>query len=1467
MPLILDPISESILGLSKKRSNGVHIDPISESILSLADKPKEGDSSASHGVTGTWDAPKEPQTPDQITPIQKALTNPIVAKIIDGLSSGEQKITGMNPQEQQDAADKNVAFLKSIPEMAQRAAGSPLVPNPIDFKDPAAPLDMASNTLGVLSAPFMPAFQGMESGIQSGLKGNDLPSILKATAKGVANPTDVKLLTDPANIPFTPQELNGGTPSLVPRAVMQGLEQVVLGHVMSGGLAKDYANAKTGGVQKDFESDFAKLNPDAVKTHLEENMPGFKEMAPEQKAITTDDAIKSLKVQLQNNPAVGDYYASKQNPIKLAGDALQNIGIKDERGSTEAQPPEEIKSQEQKNPDVIQSSKAQNVPEILKSVISGGEPLVQKLQNNPVGAPQENLVGTASPDLGNIIKDVQSERIEDKATREIQDLADVHKTGTKMFGFSPDVYQYLKSKPNVDAIGEKLSAQIAPTQYKKIINSNLGIKRKDNPVYTEQQALAQKFKSEQKGVKAGEAMATAKELNTRSNMIQELKRQGELSLLKNDIKNRDVIKGDKRVKDMLVGYIKDNLPKEERGGYLEALNKATTFGDTINTFRRVDKHVSNIERKSTIADIKSKSSKALESGKVAVDYKKQIDEIIKGVEFSKRKPETMDKLRATRNYIESSKEAGKDVEMPERILKQLEILHRKPASELSVAELKNISANIDDLMKLGETKQRTKESIYNLQKDRIKNELVSGTVALDKNPVLTAVPGEKLSFKEKFSNIFPKMNNVAQHFDLVITPMDTFFDLMDGGHFKFDGPNFRNIKKTLDIDYQSYLKMTSKHIDSAIQMAHDLKLNDQNFERIGVHAARMQEGGFQKLLDTGLTKKQIDNIELTEDEMKFYKMMRRVFDELRPEVAETMKNVWNQPLKEVDNYVSFMTDFDKMSDSEIFSRIGESAPEFTKPTKNVEKGFTKERKGGFQPIKLNAMDIFLKHVDNVGYLVNMSRDLKMISEVVNSPEYGKAAGDLGQTITKEWLDLMARKGGLAGDHRIAILDTLRRNFGLAQLGLNVTSALIQPTALLDGAAVIGNYAFDGMYKVCTDESVRQFIMDNMPELKRRVGDDPAFVDFGNKFMKKLQEKSYAPLKFFDGVTAQGVAWGAYLQKMKELKLPVDLNNPNKEALEYAQRIVRVTQASGSFKDEPLAISRGKLTGNRSFDKALLQFQNFMLTRFNIIRNYLWRANIVGGRGADKSSKDYKKSFTTAFMIILALLIETQARRGIKSITDKLLGKEQDLKDSFSTDFWQNAASSIPFVSQMISMVIYNDTIIPAASFIRNAAAGVVQVGGKKSETQARGLINLATAFGQAAGIPGTAQAAKIAKAEVYSGTKNNVVDMFEKAYKSGNKNELNKAIELANKNGVLIEDAEKSAEQRVIRELSKNYDEVLDTNNKKLLQETDAKAKQWGFDEDEISHMKDLAENRADKKEEKKAEIAKQQAEYAQSKH
>ena len=171
---------------------------------------------------------------------------------------------------------------------------------------------------------------------------------------------------------------------------------------------------------------------------------------------------------------------------------------------------------------------------------------------------------------------------------------------------------------------------------------------------------------------------------------------------------------------------------------------------------------------------------------------------------------------------------------------------------------------------------------------------------------------------------------------------------------------------------------------------------------------------------------------------------------IKPEVDDVMRTVYNQEVGKVENYFSFMTDFDAMSETEVFQRLGgNELQEFGYATKNVEQGFTKSRTGaGKQKIKLDAMEIFNKHIDNAAYLVHMARDNKMLYEIANSPEFGAAAGDLGQRYTLEWLDTVSRKGGKSGDERIAFLDVMRRNVGAAYLGLKLSTVLIQPTAIL-----------------------------------------------------------------------------------------------------------------------------------------------------------------------------------------------------------------------------------------------------------------------------------------------------------------------------------------------------------------------------------------------------------------------------------
>lgn len=800
------------------------------------------------------------------------------------------------------------------------------------------------------------------------------------------------------------------------------------------------------------------------------------------------------------------------------------------------------------------------------------------------------------------------------------------------------------------------------------------------------------------------------------------------------------------VRGRMVEYIKTNLPTFERGKFLTMVSNAETQIDLAKAFVRVDKAAEAFVRKTLVSNIKKRIDSLADSNMVAADYREMIRDLVDGIELKGHRDETIARIQATQDFIDEQKALGKDVFMPELVLRSLTLLKRRSASNLSIAELENIIDRIDALEQLGRTKQRTIENLYDIEKQRRLDQVVAETVSIEKSPLFRAKPGERLTTRERFVNVFRNLANGFQHIDLSITPMDSFFDLLGGGDGSFASAPFRVFKQTTDTNYQSYLIRKNRLQDAAIKKADELGLDETNMERIGVHAARMQKAGMEKLEASGLKKDEIELIVLDANEQAFYDYLRGRLDSIRGPIAEVMRTVYNRQLGQVENYFSFMTDWDAMSETEVFERIGENVQEFGAFKKNPEMGFTEKRiPSARQKIKLNALEIYLKHTDNAAYLIEMARDNRMLVEIAKDPAFKEAAGDLGARITQEWLDLVARKGGKGGDEKIQILDTLRRNVGIARLGFKLSSAIVQPTALMDGATILGPRVFAGLRDVVTRKDIRQFVLDNMPEVKARVADDPAFLDqYENKTLEAIREAGYWALKQLDALTASSVGWSAYLKKLDDLGIALDLAKPNKEALSYAQEIVRRTQSSGVFKDAPLAISRGKLTGNRSFDRALLQFQSFMLARWANIRHTMFRGKIMGGVGRDKNKRDLLFAFNQMFWLSMAVLTEVGLRRASQELLDLTTGRDDSGDDGYTEQVALSALSTVPYISPIIGMSVYGGEPIPALGFAGTLAQGVNRVTtGATDETKMRGVVNILEASGLLLGIPGSTQAGQL----------------------------------------------------------------------------------------------------------------------------
>jgi len=796
------------------------------------------------------------------------------------------------------------------------------------------------------------------------------------------------------------------------------------------------------------------------------------------------------------------------------------------------------------------------------------------------------------------------------------------------------------------------------------------------------------------------------------------------------------------IKQQLVDYVKDKLDVEDRGKFITAVKNIKTEKQLQEQLTRVDEIEKQAEKRRLVSEIKKSAERVLDSNSVAIEYTDMVNSLLEDIDLQKVSKATKSRVESAKGYIRSQAEKGEPVELPDALLKKIERLEKKNIKDVSAEDLSGLLENIENLAVAGETKLRLRTEKYEREKAQALERISKESKPLVEREALKADIGARLSAMEEVKNKWRETLNFLSRKHLAITPNDVLFDMLDGSK-NYKGANYETFKKPIDRAYSKYLDLKDSVENPIVELASKLKLDETNFDRIGVYAAREQEGGIDKLLNSGYTLEQISSVELNAAEMKLYEAMRAKLDYLKPLIDDVMRLTYNQKIGTVKNYFSFMTDFDGMSDFEIRERFSKSIPELNYATirKNVEKGFTKQRTLGKQKIKVNAMDVYLRHIDNATYLIEVGSITKRLGEIAATKEYGEAVGDLGQEVVREWVDLQARKGKTQGD-RIRLIDTLRKHTGAAVLGFKLSSALIQPTALLDGAALIGNYAFKGAYDMSTNKDWRVFLKENFPELRDRIGDDPAYIEFqeGRKLINKAERLGFWPLQKLDMLTASSITAGAYEKYMAENGLEVDFSKPNQDGIDYAQHILRRTQSSARFKDLPSAFTQGKLTGNKAIDRAVLQFQSFMLNRWSLIEHDMVRAGIKKGNIGQAAN---------IFMYLsLATIAETSVRRLSKELIARLTGDDlDDWSETFTEELVHNTFQNVPILSQAMSAWNYSNIPVPFLSVWQDIGRKLEAFNNTKNPDKKvkNGIVFYSALIGTLLGIPGTSQFTDIVK--------------------------------------------------------------------------------------------------------------------------
>jgi hypothetical protein len=587
------------------------------------------------------------------------------------------------------------------------------------------------------------------------------------------------------------------------------------------------------------------------------------------------------------------------------------------------------------------------------------------------------------------------------------------------------------------------------------------------------------------------------------------------------------------------------------------------------------------------------------------------------------------------------------------------------------------------------------------------------------------------------------------------------------------------------------------------------EISDGAWERIFIHAMYKQEGGIKKLLRSGVTRATIDaNKTLGGAEKELYEYMRNQLDDLYTEVDSVHRSLYDKRLDNIQNYFPTRAEYEELSGDlpEDFGSI-QSLMQDNYNRKNVERGFTKQRTAvGANKYVLNARDLYLKHIADTKYFIHVQPTLERVSRITGSEKYRAAVGENMSTWMKGYVDILARKGVPKG-YQYNIVDALKRNVGAATLGFNMSPVVKQPLSKLAAMGFLGKHSvihdveYFGNYSRVNDAieaaSVQQ---------KVRALDDPSYVEFAtNKKLAKFQEEGYRWIKTTDKATANNVWYGAYKKYMEDNGLSYDLDSflsgkVDDGARRYADKMVRITQGTGKFKDLP-GMFRNK---NKKVWATIMQFQSFAMNQSYIMSHYAFR-RAAGG----------KITPVAAVGLTLPLVASAMGSDWISTQLSKLYGNkeyaEEKEKRALSEKVVDALISLVPPVSIAKNFFTSEGTGVPTIDTVKMVGQAVSgSVNAKTIESRVTNMEKTVESLLKAAGVSGAGFAGTISRRLIKEGFQT-PTDELVAAINAGDREEGRRIIADASKKGLDTRGIIKNAKERVKRQ---QVQEAKDTAEK-----------------------------------------------------
>jgi len=610
--------------------------------------------------------------------------------------------------------------------------------------------------------------------------------------------------------------------------------------------------------------------------------------------------------------------------------------------------------------------------------------------------------------------------------------------------------------------------------------------------------------------------------------------------------------------------------------------------------------------------------KKLDIKTLPLEYKQQVKDILDAYDIGFRTNKTISRRESLLAHIDRLEAEGMPVEIPE---KYIEMASKVPLRELSFNQLQMLYDEASAAVKLGRLKNKLIKIQANRRVESAVNDLIDH---IGKPPPLPEAiteaslregrwhkVGEQakgfISRSDRVERIFFRMDGYRE----TGLMQDVFYKpINEATNQKLQGiytmmDEFRNLVRESNIDLGSII---SNEEDIA-----GLTLTSQ--EKIGVYLSSLNNDNLLHMEHgNNYTDTQIKEIvnSLTAQERILADWLHSYFQRDGEAISKVRTQVEGKPLSIVDDYFPIMLRWEGKIAPEFSLQqqmAQESIYRFTAQwaSSKITKRFLRERSHkAMQPVNLNAVEIFIRHLQNVEHYKAFAPAVRDLQLIVHNAQFKRAfvvkEGAETYKVIDKWLRQVAETDPLRITSSGEMLGRfLRVNATASILGVNLTVAPKQFASYFIGMAEIGELpAIKGLFTyVAHPQETGQLIKKYSPQMhqrtfEREIAEARQMRKLKSKVMNKISPKEAFMIltTTCDRITVRSLWRGAFDDFLSR--------NPGMmtEAAEYADRGIRRTQPIFSIKDVAEYYRSGE------FMKAVTRFTNQLNQNWNFFRHEL-----------------------------------------------------------------------------------------------------------------------------------------------------------------------------------------------------------------------------------------------------------------------